>query len=155
MSLFQKSPQGKNKIDESTLNFKKIEAPESQRRYQGRFNVNLHVRNTKQDLINMVIPRGIGVKIYGADIHKNRLTEGNLISVYSNNMNPNELCKREYDDLMNYVNTKLSIIRDSPYELKGITAGTQKIITEIDDEDKADKAFNLEKDDNNKIYGQL
>ena len=156
MSLFQKSPQGKNKIDESTLNFKKIEQPESQRRYQGRFNVNLHVRNTKQDLINMVIPRGIGVKIYGADTHKNRLAEGNLISIYANNMNPNELCKREYDDLMNFVNNKLSVIRDNPYEIKGVTAGTTKIITEIDDEYKADKAFNLEKDhDNNKIYGQL
>ena len=154
MSSSPKSP--RKKLDESTLNFKKIEAPESQRRYQGRFNVNLHVRNTKQDLINMVIPRGIGVKIYGADVHKNRLTEGNLISVYCNNVNPNELCKREYDDLMNYVYTKLSIIRDSPPELNGITAGTQKTITEIDSEDKADKAFNLEKDSkNNKIYGQL
>jgi len=104
----------------------------------------------------MVIPRGIGVKIYGADVHKNRLTEGSLVSVYCNNVNPNELCKREYDDLMNYINTKLSIIRDSPPELNGITAGTQKTITEIDTEDKADKAFNLEKDSkNNKIYGQL
>jgi hypothetical protein len=130
------------------------EGPDSQRRFQGRSNINLHVRNTKQDLINLVIPRGIGIKIHGHNIHKNRLAEGNLVSIYSNNQNPNELCKREYDELLNFVNTKLSIIRDNPYEIKGVNAGSTKIITEIDTEEKADKAFNMEKD-GKKIFGQL
>lgn len=130
------------------------EGPDSQRRFQGRSNINLQVRNSKQDLINMVIPRGIGIKIHGHDIHKNRLSEGCLVSVYSNNQNPNELCKREYDELLNFVNTKLSVIRDNPYELKNMTAGSTKIITEIDSEEKADKAFNMEKS-GNKIFGQL
>lgn len=103
----------------------------------------------------MVIPRGIGIKMYGHDVHKNRLAEGNLVSVYCNNQNPNELCKREYDDLMNFVNNKLSVIRDNPYEIKGMNAGSTKIITEIDNEEKADKAFNFEKGPNKKIYGQL
>lgn len=105
----------------------------------------------------MVIPRGINVKIYdNVDIHKNRLAEGSLVSIYGNNQNPNELCKREYDDLMNFVNNKLKVIRDNPYELKGMNAGSTKIITEIDNEEKADKAFNMEKDiSNKKIYGQL
>jgi hypothetical protein len=102
----------------------------------------------------MVIPRGIGIKMYGFDYHKNRLAEGNLVSVYSNNQNPNELCKREYDELLNFVNTKLSVIRDNPYEIKGQTAGSTKIITEIDNEEKADKAFNMEKD-GKRIFGQL
>ena len=146
----------KREIDETTLNFNKIEAPESQRRYEGRFHKNLQVRNTRQDLINMIIPRGIGIKIYGADVHRNRLAEGNLVSVYCNNQNPNELCKREYDDLMNFVNNKLKVIRDNPYELKGVSAGSTKMITEIDNEEKADKAFNLEKgSDGKKIYGQI
>ncbi len=123
--------------------------------HNGQFKKNLHIRNSTVDLINMITPRGINIKTYGPNVHKNRLAEGNLVTVYCNNKNPNELCKREYDDLMNFVNNKLSVIRDNPYELNQIENGAYtKIITEIDSEEKADKAFNLVKD-GKKIYGQL
>ena len=101
------SSEKKQQLDESTLNMNRKEGPDSQRRFQGRSNINLHVRNTKQDLINLVIPRGIGIKIHGHNYHKNRLAEGNLVSVYSNNQNPNELCKREYDELIEFRKYKI------------------------------------------------
>lgn len=144
------------KIDPSTLNFNKIEGPNSQKLRDNTFSVNLHVRNSFNDLVNMIVPRGIGIKSWGHDIHRNRLTEGCLVTVYCNNINPNELCRREHDELMNFVNTKLKVIRDNPYELKGLNPNTKKIITEIDNEEKADKAFNLTKDkETGKVYGQL
>ncbi|MCD6036162.1 MAG: hypothetical protein K0S67_46 [Nitrososphaeraceae archaeon] len=145
----------KRAIDESTIDFNKIEGPNSQKRANGQFKKNLHVRNSKIDLINMITPRGINIKTYGFDVHKNRLAEGNLVTVYCNNKNPNALCQREYDDLMNFVNNKLSVIRDNPYELNQVQNGAEtKIITEIDNEEKADKGFNFVKE-GNKIYGQL
>lgn len=146
------------KIDPSTLDFNKKEEPDSQKMHANRFRVNLHVRNSFNDLVRMVTPRGINIKVHGADVHRNHLAEGCLITAYCTNLNPNELCKREYDELMNFVNTKLSVIRDNPYELKGgkEKEANTKIITEIDDEEKADKAFNLVKDEESgKVYGQL
>ena len=153
----QDNSKKKREIDESTLNFdKKTEGPNSQKMQNGQFKQNLHIRNSTVDLINMIIPRGISIKSYGPNIHKNRLFEGQLVTVYCNNKNPNELCKREHDDLMNFINTKLKVIRDNPYELRqiGNNDANTKIITEIDTEEKADKAFNLVKE-GKKIYGQL
>lgn len=145
-----------SKIDPSTLNFNKREKPNSQKMHQNRYAINLHIKQNFNDLVNMVIPRGIGIKSYGEEFHKNHLQEGCLVSVYCNNINPNELCRREYDELMNFVNTKLSVIRDNPYELKGIKPLTTKIITEVDDDEKADLAFNLERDkESGKVYGQM
>ena len=104
----------------------------------------------------MVIPRGIGVRTYGFDVHKNRLAEGCLVTVYCTNKNPDQLCNREYNDLMNFINTKLKVIRDNPYELKQVSSDKiVKIITEIDSEEKADRAFNFTEGEDNKIYGQL
>lgn len=147
----------KRKIDESSLDFdSKQEGPNSQKMANGQFKKNLHIRNSRIDLINMIIPRGINIKSYGPSIHKNRLAEGCLVTVYCNNKNPNELCKREYDELNDFINKKLSVIRDNPYELRQLDVGgaNTKIITEIDSEEKADKAFNLVKE-GKKIYGQL
>lgn len=145
-----------NKIDPSTLNFNKKEKANSQKMHLNRYRVNLHVRNDFNSLINMVIPRGISIKTYGAEVHKNRLAEGSLVTVYCNNINPNELCRREYHELMNFINTKLSVIRDNPYELKGLEKNANtKIITEVNNEEVADKAFNLVKDDDGKVYGQM
>jgi hypothetical protein len=119
------------------------------------FKKNLHIRNSTVDLINMIVPRGITIKPYGPLIHKNRLAEGMVVTVYCNNKNPNELCKRDLNDLNNFINTKLDVIRDNPYELNQVEkdAGT-KIITEVNSEEIADKAFNLVKE-GKKIYGQL
>jgi hypothetical protein len=146
----------KRVIDESTLDFKsKEEGPNSPKMHANQFKKNLHIRNSTVDLINMIIPRGITVKSYGPNIHKNRLAEGTLVTVYCNDKNPNEFCRRDIQDLNNFINTKLDIIRDNPYELNQVENGAYtKIITEIDSEEKADKSFNLVKD-GNKIYGQL
>lgn len=141
-------------IDESTLDFKE-EGPNSQKMLDRQYKQRLHVRNSTVDLINMITPRGISIKAFGADVHKNRLVEGNLVIVYCNDKNPNELCKRDSRDLNNFVNDKLDVIRDNPYELNQLDEGANtKIVTEIDNEDKADRAFNLVKD-GKKIYGQL
>jgi hypothetical protein len=147
----------KKKLDPSTLNFNKKENPDSQKMHYNRFRVNLHVRNDYNNLLRMVIPRGISLKIYGSDVHKNHLAEGCLLTAYCNNINPNELCRREYDELMNFVNTKLSVIRDNPYELKGLEKNANtKIITEVDNEEKANLTFNLVKDEKTgKVFGQM
>jgi len=147
-----------NKIDPSTLNFNRKENPNSKRTFQNRYSINLHVKNSFPELLRMVTPRGINIKTYGADVHKNHLAEGCLVTVYCNDINPNELCRREYNELMNFVNTKLSVIRDNPYELKGLdkSSANTKIVTEIDNEEKADLAFNLEKDEQTgKVFGRL
>src|SRR5688500_5129969 len=150
------SPNNNNdkKIDESTLNFKKREKPDSQRMYQGRSQVNLHVRESIPELIKLVQPRGIEMLMHGYNKHKNRLAQGTLVTVYCNDQNPNVLCQRYNDELMDFINTKLHIIRDNPYELKGFKTNT-KIITKVNSEDIADKAFNLEHDEEGNVVGQL
>ncbi len=119
------------------------------------FKKNLHIRNSTVDLINMIIPRGITIKPYGPLIHKNRLAEGTLVTVYCNDKNPNEFCKRDPRDLNNFINSKLDVIRENPYELNQIEKdASTKIITEVNSEEIADKAFNLVRE-GKKIYGQL
>lgn len=148
----------KKKLDPSTLNFNApVEAPgkDSQKRAQNRFQRNLHVRNTVQELDNMVMPRGFDVRVHtDVNIHKNRLAEGCLVTVYCDNINPNELCRREEEELEHLLSTKFKIIREKPYELKGFYTGNTKIITEIDTEEKAKKAFNLLQE-NDKVFGNL
>ena len=143
-----------SKIDPSTLNFNKKVKPDSQRMYEGRNQINLHVRESAEQIIKLVQPRGIEILQHGYNVHRNRLAEGSLVTVYCNNQNPNVLCQREYEELLEFVNTKLHVIRDNPYELTNFRTNT-KIITKIDSENKADKAFNLEYDENGNVVGQL
>lgn len=134
-------------IDPSTLDFDKQEGPNSLKMLDRQFKQRLHVRNSTVDLINMITPRGIAIKAFGPDVHKNRLVEGNLVIVYCNDKNPNELCKRDSNDLNNFVNDKLDVIRDNPYELNQMDDGANtKIVTEINTEEKADKGFNFVKE---------
>lgn len=155
MTQTENNSQKKRNIDPSTLNFNKIEGPDSQKMHDGQFKKNLHIKQSSEDIVRMVIPRGITIKSYGPNVHKNHLAEGTLVTVYCNNKNPDLLCQREYDELMNFVNAKLSVIRDNPYELNQLeNQASTKIVTEIDSEEKADKAFNLVKE-GKKIYGQL
>jgi len=103
----------------------------------------------------MIVPRGITIKPYGPLIHKNRLDEGMLVTVYCNDKNPNEFCKRDPRDLNNFINSKLDVIRENPYELNQLEKdASTKIITEVNSEEIADKAFNLVRE-GKKIYGQL
>jgi hypothetical protein len=149
-------PENKDKkiIDESTLDFNKRETPDSQRMWKGRYHVNLHVRESVPELIRLVQPRGIEMLMHGFNKHKNRLAEGTLVTVYCNDQNPNILCQRYQDELMEFVNKKLHVIRDNPYELKGFKTKT-KIITKINDEDVANKAFNLDHDEEGNVIGQV
>jgi hypothetical protein len=143
-----------NKIDESTLDFNKREKPDSQRMWKNRFYINLHVRESVPELIRLVQPRGIEMLMHGFNKHKNRLAEGTLVTVYCNDQNPNVLCQRYKDELMEFVNKKLHVIRDNPYELKGFKTKT-KIITKINNEEVANKAFNLDHDEEGNIVGQV
>lgn len=146
------------KLHPSTLNLNAPVEPagkDSQKRAQNRFQRNLHVRNTVQELDNMVIPRGFDIRVHtDVNIHKNRLAEGCLVTVYCDNINPNELCRREEEELEYLLSTKFKIIRQNPYELKGFYTGNTKIITEIDTEEKAQKAFNLVQE-NDRVFGNL
>ena len=145
----------KNKIDPSTLNFNRVEEPNSQKTAQNRIVRNFHVRQTVQELDSMVTPRGFDIRVHNNfEIHKNRLAEGCLITVYCDNINPNVLCRREKEELDAFISNKLKIIRENPYELKGVNTGNTKIITEIDTEEKAQKAFNLEKQ-GKRVLGRL
>lgn len=124
---------------------------------EGLYKIDLHVRQTIPELIKIITPKGIGIRWYGYDTHRNRLAEGTLVTVHCRNNNPDVLCQREYDELLNFVNTKLSVIRDTPGELKQVSSKSiEKIITEINSEEKADKTFNLvENEEDGKVYGQL
>ena len=145
----------KPKLDPSTLNFKAVEEPNSQKTKQNRFWKNLHVKQTIAELDRMITPRGFDIKVYNnVEIHKNRLAEGSLITVFCDNINPNELCRREEEELTAFINKKLKVIRENPYELKNLDVGTTKIIAEIDNEEKAQKAFNLEKQ-GKRVLGRL
>src|SRR6188474_259261 len=156
LSRNEENQSKKRVIDESTLDFKsKEEGPNSQKMADRQFKKNLHIRNSTVDLINMIVPRGIAIKPYGPNIHKNRLAEGMLVTVYCNDKNPNEFCKRDPRDLNNFINTKLDVIRENPYELNQLEKdASTKIITEVNSEEIADKAFNFVKE-GKKIYGQL
>lgn len=144
----------KYKIDPSTLNFNQRESADSPKRDDGCFSEDLHVRETSQEIINKVIPRGIGVKIHGRDVNSDFQTEGSIISVYCNNKTPSELDKREYSELQEYVSSNFSIIRDNPYELKQKNTKRVKIETEIVNEELASRAFNLY-EHGDKVIGEL
>lgn len=134
----------------------KREEPGSQKMQEGLIKENFHVRENFSDIVKKITMRGIGVRTYGFDVHKNRLAEGCLITVYCTNKNPDELCKREHADLMRYVDSKLDVIRHNPYELKQVNSDKiVKIITEVDSEEKADRAFNFAEGEDGKIYGQV
>ena len=130
------------------------EGRDSPKRDDGCFSIDLHVRETPQQIINKVIPRGFGVKIHGRDVNDDYQTEGSIISIYGNNKTPTALDNRELDELEEYVSSNFSIIRDNPYELKQVNTKRVKIETQIVNDQLADRAFNLYKL-NNKIYGEL
>jgi len=145
------------KIDKSSIDFNKIEPANSPKRYDNRYTVKLHVRQTFQDFVDMIIPRGISIKMHGYNVHKNKLVEGSLINVSCNTVTPNVLDQREYNELIEFINTKLDVIRDNPYELKNLDTAKSpqtKIETEIVNEDLAQRGFNFYERDG-KIYGQL
>lgn len=147
-------PKSKKIPDKTTLNFKNRVEPDSDRLYEGRYQINLHVKETYFDFLKMIQPKGIQIIQHGFDKHKNRLAEGTLVTVYCNNQNPDVLCQREYDELLDFVNKRLHVIRDSPPELRGFKANT-KIITKVNSDNIADKAFNLDYDENGDVVGQL
>lgn len=138
-------------LDESTLNFKKRKVASELPIYYR----NLHIRETPDQVIRMVQDRGINCKFYGYQFHKNKLIEGSLATVYTNERSRDILQQRTQNELDDFIATKLHVIRDNPYEIKDQKPGT-KIVTEVDNDEVADKAFNLEKNKaDGKIYGQL
>lgn len=142
------------KVDPSTLDFNTREPSDSPKRDEGCFSENLHVKETAQQIINKIVPRGVGIKIHGRDVNDDFQTEGSIISVYCNNKTPSELDRREYSELQEYVSSNFSIIRDNPYETKQLNTKRVKIETEIVNDELADRAFNFYESDD-KIIGEL
>lgn len=147
-------PRKKQSLDKSTLDFNKIEAPDSPKLSDEVYEQKLHVKETIKDFTDMVIPRGINVKVYGHEYHKNRLIEGCLVKVFCTYRNPDELCKRESSELNDYINKSLNIIRENPEELNDVGKAYYKIITKVT-EANADRAFNLAEGEDGEVYGQI
>lgn len=131
-------------LDISTLNTHRRETTDSRKRFANRWTENLHVKQTRQQLESMVIPRGISLKIHPYDINENQQVEGTLITLSATNQNPNILCQREYNELQEFINQKLKVITDSPYELSQHEEPI-KIETKIFNENIANRAFNIHK----------
>lgn len=147
----------KSSVDPSTINFKKIEPPNSPKRKEGRFTVKLHVAESVDQMIKMVVPKGISIKIHGNPVHKGKLVGGSLVNISCNNVTPNAFEQREYNELLDYINKNHKVIRDNPYELKGLESAETpqvKIETEITNDEIAQRAFNFYERDG-KVYGQL
>ncbi len=142
-----------NTIDISSLNTDRRENAESRKRFENRYTYNLHVRHTREQLENMVIPRGITLTIHPYDINEKIQAEGTLITLSATNQNPNILCQREKDELDNYINTKLKVINDKPYELSQHEQPI-KIETKIFNETVAKKAFNIYEKEG-ETYGEI
>ncbi len=138
-------------LDESTLNFKRKKVASELPIYYR----NLHIRETPEIVIALIQDKGITCKFYGYQFHRNKLVEGSLVTVYTNERTTNILEQRTQDELDDFIATKLHVIRDNPKEIADQKPGT-KIITEVRNDEIADKAFNLEKSKvDGKIYGQL
>lgn len=138
-------------LHESTLDFKRKKKLEDFPIHFRR----LHVKETQSDIVKMVQEKGFVIKGFGPAFHRNRLIEGTLVIVYCNERTPNVLSQRIQDELDDFIATKLHVIRDNPPELANEVPGT-KINKEITDDNIADKAYNLEKDEaTGKIFGNL
>lgn len=137
-------------IDKSSLNFKR-------KKKLADFPIyfrNLHVIETMPHIINMVQEKGITIKSFGYQFHKNKLVEGALVQVYANDRTTNLLEKRDKNDVDEFIADKLHVIRENPDEIKDQKPGT-KIVTEVNDDETADNAYNLEEGADGKVYGNL
>jgi hypothetical protein len=128
-------------FDISTLNTKR-KLKNEKHREENVFYKNLHVKQTREQLNNMIIPRGFTMKTHPYDINERMQSEGTLITVYCSNRYSNILCAREQEELDAFINTKLDVIRDNPYELKGHTEKL-KIDAKIFTEKQASKAVKV------------
>lgn len=141
-------------LDISTLNTHRREKTDSRKRFANRWTENLHVRQTRQQLENMVIPRGISLKIHPYSMNEDQQAEGTtLITLSATNQNPSILCQREYDELQEFINSRLKVITDSPYELSQHEEPI-KIETKIFDDSIANRAFNIYKMGDH-TYGEI
>ena len=131
-----------NTLDISTLNTSKKETKNSTKRFNNVYTLNLHVRHNREYLENMVVPRGISLKIHGYNKNEHQQVEGTLITLTATNRNPNLLCQREKNELDEFVNKRLKVITDSPYELSQHQEQL-KIETKIFNDEIANKAFNI------------
>jgi hypothetical protein len=152
MSSGKTSAQGN--LDKSTLDFNKIEGPNSQKREQGRIYKNLHVRETSAQIDRIPPKNGFTIKEHDCFNRIFGLPEGSLITVSCNNITPNVLAQREEDELNEYISRNFRVIRENPYELQNYKHAPARIEVEINNEEIAQKAFNF-KMENGRTWGQI
>lgn len=142
-----------NTFDISTLDTKRREGMNSAKRSQDVYTYNLYVKEKRRELEEMVIPRGITLKIHPYDVNEDQNREGTLITLIGTSKNPNLLCQREKDEMDAFISQKLHVISDSPYELSQNTEQL-KLETKIFSESVAKRAFNIYKMGNS-TYGEI
>lgn len=131
--------------------------PNDPKRQQNRYHLNLHVNHTRDEFVhNIVIPRGITVKIHGYALNEQAQINGLLITLFGNDVTPNVIEKRDLNDLETFANERLKVVRDNPYELKGIVDNNyNNIRTEVTTEEIAQKAYNMYKTEDDRVIGEL
>lgn len=116
----------------------------SAKRREDVYTYNLYVKEKRKQLEEMVIPRGIELKIHPYEMNENQGFEGTNITLIATNKNPNVLCQREKEEVEQFINTKLHVLNDAPQELSQHTEQL-KIETKIFNESVAKRAFNIYK----------
>jgi hypothetical protein len=146
--------ENQNNLDKSTLDFNRVEGPDSQKREQGRTYKNLYVKESTQEIDRIKPRNGFTIKEHDCFNRIFGLPEGSLITVSCNNITPNVLAQREEDELNEYINQNFKVIRENPYELQNYRHHPARIEVEINSEEIAQKAFNFRME-NGKTWGQL
>lgn len=114
----------------------------------------LHVKETREQLRKIVRPRGIRIRILPYDINEQIQSEGSLITVYGTTRSRNILYQRDARDVNEFINSKLHVIRDKPYETKQRTEQI-KIEARITDDYTARRAVNIKKLPNGDTVGYI
>ena len=142
-------------VDISSMDRNRREGAGSRKRFQDRYTLNLHVKHTRAELEKMVIPRGITLTIHPYSLNEQQQVEGTLITLMGTKQNPNVLCQREYNELQEFVNRKMKVLTDKPYELSQYERPI-KIETMILNDSIARKAFNVyEGKEDGETYGEI
>lgn len=135
-------PDKRKTLDISTLNTSKKGEDNDYRHRENVFYKNLHVRQSRSIINQMIKPRGISIRTHGYDVNERMQSEGTLITVYCTNRRPNILSCRQQEELDAFINSKLDVITENPNEIRDYKPKI-KIETKIYDEKRASKAYNI------------
>lgn len=138
-------PDKRKTFDISTLNTAKKGEDNDYKHRENVFYKNLHIKQSREMINQMIKPRGISIRTHGWDLNERMQSEGTLVTVYCTNRHPNVLSCRYENELNAFINSKLNVLRENPYELKGFRPKI-KIEAKIFDEKTAMRAYNVRKE---------